>query len=189
LGFPYCLFSQVLQKENGIVEFVFEQDSSLQKYWVKRVIITVDETVYFLVPNAMSVAVKLNVLCGGKDSILNYSKKEKLKYFFDLKQFQDTTQLDIDDNYHRGGDIYRYNKNTIGIVFHLTSYFVMLKETPCEDFFYGKLYKCPIEYDKSFYPMAIMIGTIKSRSLSKRERKKYHIKRFESKSFEKGYCD
>jgi hypothetical protein len=34
-----------------------------------------------------------------------------------------------------------------------------------------------------------MIGTIKSRSLSKRERKKYHIKRFESKSFEKGYCD
>ena len=190
LMFVPCLVRcQIQKKAEGIVEFVYEQDSVWHRYFSKQTTIKLNGKVYFFVSDPLMAVAKLDLKCGEKYKILLYNGKENIVLLSELKQFLDSMQL-MDNYYlHQGGDIYRVNKNTISIVFHVTAYFAILTEKPCDDFYYGRVYSCPIEYDKSFYPMAIMIGATKAKSLSRRERKKMHLRRFENTFFEEGICD
>jgi hypothetical protein len=186
---PYLLTCQVIKKSQGTIEFVYEQDSVQHRYFLKSTIIRLNNKEHYFVIDPLMVMAKLDLNCDGKHTILSYNGNEKIAWLSELRQFQDSTQSMNGYSVHHGGDIYRVNTNTISIVFVVTAYFAILNEKPCEDFYYGKIYSCPIQYDKSFYPMAIMIGATKSKSLSRQERRKKCLKRFEHTFFEEGDCD
>jgi hypothetical protein len=181
--------SQTLEKKEAIVEFLYEQDSMTGNYYLKKKIIKFDTFSYFLVPSPMDIIVTLEIDCKGKDSMLSYNKEEKIEFLYNLKQFQDTTKLDNDFYRHYGGDMYKINTNLIGIIFHIDAYMIKLNQSPCDKFAYGFHHSCRIDYDKPSYPMVVVLGVIKSKSLSKREIKKYHIKPFRNKSFPRRFCD
>jgi hypothetical protein len=189
----YLTYSAIAQEQissnvlvKGTVTFVFERDSIHKKYWLKKSILTIKEKEYFLSSSVSSVALYLEILCDGKDTLPGYWKRKPVD-IFDVKQYQDTAKYV--ENRHMGGDGYLINENLVAFVFHIKAYIVKIHSPPCNRFPVGRNNSCPIEYEKGFYPIAVIVDVLKAKSLTRREIKRLKFKKIKDVNIEVGYCD
>lgn len=169
--------------KSGIVEFEFEWKED--RYWLKNI----ELNNLMLIPDFDNYSGQLYMTCTAFFEENNISSNDDLQSIYDAEQFRSQNPINEDYYQHTGGDVYFNSFNFLVISFHVEALVLEISSPPCSHFRFLSSYSCPVERNSEKYPLLLLIGVSKSKSLTQQEILERNYVKFDHLSFPVGYCD